>query len=445
MSNWTWLLGSFGAMMSPVWKQGRGGLIATVAVATIAVGAAALGPRIIDTGGGGSPNFSGTFDCYGATPNCTGLTPASCTQTISAPTLLSVISSASAGAVICLNSGTYTGGTLNAVTKASDVTVQPASGAAVVIGGITFNGVTHIHLTGVGGGGSTLTLGGSILDTNTSYSCSANLTFDHIVYTDGAFFWAQQACAHDLNLLWDHNRHEDSGVGGEETRIRIVAVGSAPSTTNGLTISNSLISGVGGGSACADGIDFAGSPYGTVIGPGNEFTGINQGTCDPTHVDPIQGLGSEYTVIVGNWFHDNGSGSGGILSDVEPNLTIKNNVFASTGYPHSILVKGAQNNTITHNVIVGDIDWQLSNGGQSGSGNLVQNNVCGNINLDGSSTTYTANHNVGSGLGCDIAGPPIYQSNPATGYYHYVLASNSPGYNAGSDGKSVGICSTCGG
>ena len=34
-----------------------------------------------------------------------------------------------------------------------------------------------------------------------------------------------------------------------------------------------------------------------------------------------------------------------------------NNVFASCGYPHSIVVKGAINNTYTHNVFNGNIVW----------------------------------------------------------------------------------------
>ena len=118
----------------------------------------------------------------------------------------------------------------------------------------------------------------------------------------------------------------------------------------------------------------AGDPYGVQIGPGNEFTDLNQGGCDPNHVDPVQGLGSRHTLIIGNWFHDN-HGSGGILSANEPNLTVTNNVFASCCYPHSIVVKGAINNTYTHNVFIGDISWELDNDSKCGGGELVRDNV----------------------------------------------------------------------
>ena len=50
-------------------------------------------------------HVSGTFDCYGSTPNCTGLSPKSCTTTISAASLQSTLKSATGGGVICLNSG----------------------------------------------------------------------------------------------------------------------------------------------------------------------------------------------------------------------------------------------------------------------------------------------------------------------------------------------------
>ena len=46
--------------------------------------------------GSGGGKFSGTFDCYGSTPNCTGLSPKTCTTTISAASLQTALNSASA-------------------------------------------------------------------------------------------------------------------------------------------------------------------------------------------------------------------------------------------------------------------------------------------------------------------------------------------------------------
>jgi hypothetical protein len=43
-----------------------------------------------------------------------------------------------------------------------------------------------------------------------------------------------------------------------------------------------------------------------------------------------------------------------------------------------------------------------------------------------------------SGTG-NINANPVFLTSPSSGYYHYQLASSSPGYHAASDGKSMGI------
>jgi hypothetical protein len=352
--------------------------------------------------------------------------------------LQTALNSATGGAVICLNSGSSGNITLTAKSYSSDVTVQPAPGATVAFGGFALNNVDHLHVTGVGGGGATASVGETSVDV--SSGCSANVTFDHLTYTAGAFFYQQFACSHDEHLLWDHNRHEGNIGGGlEEGRFRIVASAAGPDAPLGLVISNSLFK-----SGCSDGLDMAGDPYGVQIGPGNEFTDLNQGGCDPNHVDPIQGLGSRNTLITGNWFHDN-AGSGGILSADEPGLTVTNNVFASCCYQHSIVVKGAINNTYTHNVFIGDISWELDNDSKCGGGEVVRDNVftvraiylgvC-------TATTYTASNNLNclcSGSN-NITGTPVFVggSKPTT-YAGYRLATGSPGKGAASDGTDIGI------
>ena len=44
-----------------------------------------------------------------------------------------------------------------------------------------------------------------------------------------------------------------------------------------------------------------------------------------------------------------------------------------------------------------------------------------------------------SGTGNVPERPGCLSSSPASGYYHYQLASTSPGYHTASDGKSMGI------
>ena len=56
-------------------------------------------------------------------------------------------------------------------------------------------------------------------------------------------------------------------------------------------------------------------------------------------------------------------------------------------------------------------------------------------------TTFGYDHNLNSGKSGtgNINGAPVFVASPSSGYYHYQLASLSPGYNAASDGKSMGI------
>ena len=57
----------------------------------------------------------------------------------------------------------------------------------------------------------------------------------------------------------------------------------------------------------------------------------------------------------------------------------------------------------------------------------------------GSGVSYDHNLNSGkSGTG-NINGTPVFLASPSSGYYHYQLAPSSPGYQAASDGKSLGI------
>ena len=130
-----------------------------------------------------SGNKSGEDLATTSTAACpTGPPPpaTTCTSTISSG-LQSAISGASAGAVICLNSGSYGSLTLSSLSKSSDVTIEPAAGAAVTIGTLAFNSVNHLHFTGAAGA---MSIGGGQVDRSDVRSiCSNHLTFDHITFT----------------------------------------------------------------------------------------------------------------------------------------------------------------------------------------------------------------------------------------------------------------------
>jgi hypothetical protein len=141
--------------------------------------------------------------------------------------------------------------------------------------------------------------------------------------------------------------------------------------------------------------------------------------------------------VTGNYFHDNGDGTGGVASFAgDDGYTITNNVFAETGvYPWSLAAAGCANCIISHNVT---INSNLRVDTSSTNATLLGN--VGPLSVEAGST-YTATYNLNGGLSGtgNINGTPVYVSSPSFGYYHYELASNSPGYHAASDGKSMGI------
>jgi hypothetical protein len=434
----------------------RSRIVGAMIAAAILIGAYATS-QYATSQDGGSPTWAGTFDCYGTT-GCSSLpTPPPCTQTISNG-LQTALNNASGGEVICLNSGTYGDVTLSAFTYTSVVTVRPAKGATVTLGGFDLRSVTDLTITGNGGGGATASTEGVLVDASGG-DCSHNLTFDHLTFNGGANVLPQYSCSHGLNILFDHDRFDNLGEATWQGRLNVQALGTGPtSQANGVTISNSHFGGAGpgGGSAtdCSDGINTLGGAYGTQIGPGNEFTGIDQAfsdaNCGGTHIDPIQGDGDDHDHIFGNYFHDNGSGSGGPQPNNpgDNNWTIENNVILLGVATTSVTCGSCQGMTFQHNVISdGTIIIETHSGSAITPSATLTNNVSvGSNSVSWDTTgalTHTYNLNTDKGGTHEISGTPVFVSSPASGYYHYELDSSSPGYHAGSDGKSMGICSTC--
>ncbi len=340
--------------------------------------------------------------------------------------------------MICLNSGTYAGFTLSNLSKSSTVTVQPAPGANVTIsGGLELNVDSHLHFTGVGG---TMKIqGGDIDPSGSAPDCSSNLTLDHITYSSGMNVYAR--CT-GMNILIDHDTFDNLGTNTWEGRLNVVDGGSnVPATASvGVTISNSHFSG-----GCSDGIQVVGTP-GVQIGPGNEFTNIQQNGCDPVHADPVQCVTAPGLLLTGNWFHDNGDGSGGLMcGNGEQRITVTNNVFAcSCQYPYSIFARGAQNWTIAHNTFAGGGTVDFTFQSVSAAGNLVRDNVFtagGGISVDDNYGSNDHNLNAGTRRGAgDARGTPVFVGGrKPTTYSGYRLANGSPGKGAGAGGGDMGI------
>lgn len=332
--------------------------------------------------------------------------------------------SASGGDTILLASGNY--GTFNGGSKSSVVTIKPEASAGVTM---IINFVPADHIT-IDGSTGTFTIPGFQL------TGASNITIKNSVMTD---YSAVSATITAANILIDHNTLNNIGgcTGCFEGRLEVI--GNNNLSAIGVTISNNTFSG-----GCSDGVQVVGGAYGTIIGPNNEFTGITQVGCDPIHADPIQFFGETNTVVTGNWFHDNGTGSGGIMTpDGSTNGTISNNVFASTGYAYALNCGGCVGFTVSHNTVNASqaIHFATSNEGDASSGNTAINNILqGGIQTQGTTADYNLLPS-GSPIGShDVIGTPIFVGGGTPGSYAgYQLASNSPGFGKANNGSDMGI------
>jgi hypothetical protein len=267
---------------------------------------------------------------------------------------------------------------------------------------------------------------------------SANITFSHNTFTGMSLVQTQRAHA---NILFDSNRLDGNNAGPNDYEGRLTIRGYDNTQPVGVTITNNHF----GGGGCSDGIQVVGDAYGVRIGPGNKFTGLRQGSCG-AHVDPIQFYGATATVVTGNYFDDNGDGSGGIMSpDGDDGYTVTNNVFAETGvYPFAVAMGGCARCIITHNLFVNaGLAVGTSNGGTPSTGVIARDNVFKNGGISpGPGSTYSATYNLNAGVRGtgNIKGRAIFVggAKPKT-YAGYRLAAGSRGKGAASDGTDMGI------
>src|SRR5262249_32622009 len=183
---------------------------------------------------------------------------------------------------------------------------------------------------------------------------NTNVTFLHNLHTDGQFSLAPTNSCYppgptyyaNANVVVDHDEftHYNETNGGREGRLTLCGDPSH-SVSTGFIVQNNWFHGGWEGSAaassCSDGIDGLNDCYGVVI-QNNEFSDMAQGDCVTAfpgpvpHVDPIAPNGLPHAVITGNWFHDNGDGSGGIMAGPDEGIQVTNNVFDRIIYAYSI-------------------------------------------------------------------------------------------------------------
>jgi hypothetical protein len=420
-----------------------GGLSAVLAVVVAAILAA----------GGGT---SGALRCYG--PGAACYSAPSCTTTISS-NVSSAISTAGAGAVICLNpSGSPYGGISTNAVKGADVTVQAVPGSSVTVASISVTGGSHLVFQDL-----TVSTGVAIY----------GATHTHLRFM--TFGSASQVCASttchsgsvvpNADVTLEHDRFDNIQTGISEGRLEIEGVDSdnAPS---GISIMYSHFGGTGlngGSGGCSDGIGAHANAVGVTIGPGNEFDHMIQGGCagiNGAHVDPIESFVARDPVVIGNYFHDNGDGSGGLgwFSGAAGTAFISNNVWVcppSGNYPYPAAIPGTPGAVFTHNVIAGPCQLELGKDNQceDSTGAAVRDNLwtngnpgvhIGNLNScspppDG---VFTENHNLNCGCGGtgDLTATATFAggSSPTT-WEGWALASGAAGKGAASDGTDIGI------
>lgn len=360
---------------------------------------------------------------FAATPSCT-----TTVSTMTASAVQSAISGAAAGSTVCLSSGTYSGTTtLNSVSKASDVIIQSATGKGAIVD-VIVNSSNHLVF-------QNLTLNGFGI----AGSTSKNLSVLDSTFT-GQMSIDTQGMANS-NILIDGNTFDGIDACGDCQEGRLT-IGQYPAgnTPVGVTISNNHFGGAGQSDGVQDGA------YGVII-KDNIFDGVIQASGYTRHIDSLQLYGQSHTTVTGNYFANFTTAI--MAPDGGDTEIIDNNVFISPTNGGSAIQFGHHSNTtFRHNVVKGTDVFSFVGNGDSDPNNhvIMQDNVMINasFNADGC-VSCTINHNLynssgGASGSNSIIGAPIFVggSTPAN-YAGYVLATNSPGHNAASDGTDVGI------
>jgi hypothetical protein len=340
--------------------------------------------------------------------------------------LAAVFASANPGDVIQLAAGDY--GTFSGGQKAGLVTIQPAPGAAASME-VSFGNAANINLQGV-------TIAGATISGN-----SRNITIGTSQITKMSTVDASSMAS--AGIVFDRDTFDAINVTATSYEGRLSVKGADNGAPVGVAVTNSHF----GNGGCSDGVQIVGGANGVQVGPGNEFSGLKQGSCAP-HVDSIQLYGSSHTQIVGNYFHDDDTII--MAPDGGESEAIANNVMVGGGYVPAVQLGSHRGSQFVHNTVKNiDVHMDHKSGASPSSGGVVRDNVFvnGTTNASdaGNCTGCTVSYNLFSGNGSStgvapLIGAPAFVggANPTT-YAGYQLAPGSPGKATASDGTDRGI------
>ena len=282
-----------------------------------------------------------------------------CVQTLNpGANVASAIVAATAGSTICLNGGSYGTVSLSNVVKSADVTVRSAAGRTA---SLTLRISQSAHLSF-----QNLTVGGLEIDTN-QQGGTKNVSVRNSTFTGQTV--VNVGNNGNAGILLDGNTFDGIGVCTNcyEGRVQVIA-NPWSNQPSGVTISHNHF----GGGGESDGIQNGAN--GVVIGPGNVFDGILQGSYS-RHVDAIQLYGQANTTITGNYFLN--SDTFIMAPDGGANEVITDNLFVGSGYYYKVQLGSHDNDQFVHNTVVGpigiSIDAKTTNAPSTNA--VVRNNL----------------------------------------------------------------------
>jgi hypothetical protein len=337
----------------------------------------------------------------------------------------SVFAAAQGGDVVELASGDY--GAFSGGSKPGTVTLRPATGASVAMS-VAFSSGGNIRIEGVTMRGADIT--GSAHDVaiaNSRFTASSTVS----------------TSSPNANIAFDRDSFDGIDTCSTCYEGRLTVRGYNNNAPAGVRITNSHF----GGGGESDGVQIVGGAYGVQIGPGNEFSGIKQGSYS-AHVDSIQLYGSSHTQIVGNYFHDDDTEI--MAPDGGNHETITDNVFVGDGYRPAVQMGSHVSTVFAHNTVQHvEVHMDAKSGGQPSTDGVMRDNVmvdssfvttsgggCSNCavsyNLFNSSRAAT-----GSNV---VIGTPLFVGGGAPASYGgFELAAGSPGKGSASDGGDRGV------
>lgn len=357
---------------------------------------------------------------------------AGCDQTLGpGANVRSAIASAAGGSNVCLNAGSYGNVTIDNIVKPSEVTVQSTSGNTATIKLIVLRSERLKF--------QNLTISGMEIHNQAKNITVSGSTFKgQLLMNLGGNGGSNYGNA---NILIDGNSFDNISVCSNCYEGRVQIISSLPS---GVTISNNHF----GGPGESDGIQ--NSANGVVIGPGNVFDGIKQGSYG-RHVDTIQGYGQSHTTITGNYFVNNDIQI--MMPDGGNTEIITNNVFIASPGNNGIQLGTHTNDSFIHNTVKNitvNMDKKVENSTPSKNvaarNNVMISSEFKTLDSGGNAacSNCTFEHNLfnssGNAKGVNnIIGTPTFigGTSPTTWAGHH-LTSSSPGYQAATDGEDMG-------